>query len=57
LIRFQESTGLSKTKAWQPVRAAITGSDVSPPIDASVYLLGRERAVARLRAAAAALVG
>jgi glutamyl-tRNA synthetase len=57
LIRFQESRGLSKTKAWQPVRAAITGSDVSPPIDASVYLLGRERAVARLRAAAAALVG
>jgi glutamyl-tRNA synthetase len=57
LIRFQESIGLSKTKAWQPVRAAITGSDVSPPIDASVYLLGRERAVARLRAAAAALVG
>jgi glutamyl-tRNA synthetase len=55
LTRFQESTGLSRTKAWQPLRAAVTGSDVSPPIDASIHLLGKERSVARLGAAAAKL--
>jgi glutamyl-tRNA synthetase len=52
LTRLQEASGLSKTKAWQPLRAAITGTLVSPPIDATVLLLGRERSVGRLRAAA-----
>jgi hypothetical protein len=33
----------------------VTGSTVSPPLDASIYLLGRERSVARLRASADAL--
>jgi glutamyl-tRNA synthetase len=52
LTALQESSGLSRTKAWQPIRAAVTGSDVSPPLDASIYLLGREQSVGRLRAAA-----
>ena len=47
--------GLSRTKAWQPIRAAVTGSNVSPPLPESLELLGRERTVARLRAAAASL--
>jgi glutamyl-tRNA synthetase len=55
LQRLQEASGMSRTKAWQPIRAAVTGSAVSPPLDASIYLVGRERCVARLRASAEAL--
>jgi len=45
--------GLNRTKGWQPIRAAVTGSNVSPPLPESLELLGREATVARLRAAAA----
>jgi glutamyl-tRNA synthetase len=38
-------------KIAQPVRVAVTGTAVSPPIDATLALLGRERALARLDAA------
>ena len=41
--------GLSRTKAFQPVRAAVTGSNVSPPLPESLELLGRERTLERLR--------
>ena len=44
--------GLNRTKGWQPVRAAVTGSTVSPPLPESLELLGRERTIARVRAAA-----
>jgi glutamyl-tRNA synthetase len=44
--------GLNRTKGFQPVRAAVTGSTVSPPLPESLELLGRERTVQRLRAAA-----
>lgn len=44
--------GLNRTKGWQPVRAAVTGSNVSPPLPESLELLGRERTIARLRAPA-----
>ncbi len=40
---------LSKKNAFQPVRAAVTGSNVSPPLPESMELLGRERTLARLR--------
>ena len=43
---------LSRTKGWQPIRAAVTGSNVSPPLPESLELLGRERTVERVRAAA-----
>jgi glutamyl-tRNA synthetase len=46
-----EGAGLNRTKGWQPVRAAVTGSTVSPPLPESLELLGRERTIARLRAA------
>jgi glutamyl-tRNA synthetase len=46
------SAGLNRTKGWQPVRAAVTGSNVSPPLPQSLELLGRERTLERLRAAA-----
>jgi glutamyl-tRNA synthetase len=42
--------GLNRTKGWQPVRAAATGSNVSPPLPESLELLGRERTLTRLRA-------
>jgi glutamyl-tRNA synthetase len=47
-----DRTGLSRTRAWQPIRAAIAGSTVSPPLDGSIHLLGKQRTVERLRAAA-----
>jgi glutamyl-tRNA synthetase len=52
LDRAAEEAGLSRTKGWQPVRAAVTGSNVSPPLPESLELLGRDRTVARIRAAA-----
>jgi glutamyl-tRNA synthetase len=47
-----EAAGLNRTKGFQPVRAATTGSTISPPLPESLELLGRERTVARLRALA-----
>jgi glutamyl-tRNA synthetase len=41
---------LNKTKAYQPVRAAVTASTVSPPLPESLELLGRAPTVGRLRA-------
>jgi glutamyl-tRNA synthetase len=41
--------GLNRTKGFQPVRAAVTGSVVSPPLPESLELLGRARTVERLR--------
>jgi glutamyl-tRNA synthetase len=54
LDELAEAEGLNRTKAFQPVRAAATGSNVSPPLPESLALLGRERTVARLRAASVA---
>jgi glutamyl-tRNA synthetase len=45
--------GLNRTKGWQPVRAAVTGSTISPPLPESLELLGRERTIQRLRALSA----
>jgi glutamyl-tRNA synthetase len=45
------AAGLNRTKGFQPVRAAVTGSTVSPPLPESLELLGRERTIARVRAA------
>jgi glutamyl-tRNA synthetase len=50
LDELAAEAGLSRTKGWQPIRAAVTGSNVSPPLPESLELLGKERAVARLRA-------
>ena len=55
LTGLQERLGLSRTKAWQPVRAAVTGSDVSPPLPESLALLGRERTLVRLGSAIATM--
>ncbi len=50
LDELASEAALSRTKGWQPVRAAVTGSNVSPPLPESVALLGKDRTVARLRA-------
>ena len=47
-----EGRGLKRGKAYLPLRAAVCGSSVSPPLPESMALLGRERTLRRLRAAA-----
>jgi len=44
-----ESLGLKPKNAFAPVRVAVTGRRVSPPLFESLELLGRERALRRLR--------
>ena len=48
-LATQLQSGLGKVA--QPLRVAVTGTAVSPPIDATLALLGRERSLARLDAA------
>jgi glutamyl-tRNA synthetase len=52
LESLAEERALSKTKAFQPVRAAVTFSNISPPLFESLALLGRERSLERLRSVA-----
>jgi nondiscriminating glutamyl-tRNA synthetase len=54
LRAIQGERELSSTQAFQPVRAAVTGTLISPPLFESLDLLGRDRTIARLRAAASA---
>jgi len=46
-----EGLGLKPRNAYGPVRVAITGRTVSPPLFESMELLGRQRSLARLNAA------
>ncbi|MDQ2639587.1 MAG: glutamate--tRNA ligase [Pseudomonadota bacterium] len=48
---FAEKRSLGLGKVAQPLRVAVTGGTVSPPIDATLALLGKERVLARLDAA------
>ncbi|MGH2634613.1 MAG: glutamate--tRNA ligase [Actinomycetota bacterium] len=43
------AAGLNRRKGFAPVRAATTGSTISPPLPESLELLGRERTIERLR--------
>jgi len=47
-----ERKGLKPRQAFQPIRAAVTGSNISPGLFESIELLGREETLARLDAAA-----
>jgi glutamyl-tRNA synthetase len=47
-----EKLGLKPRLAFGPVRIAVTGRKVSPPLFESLELLGRDRSLARLAAAA-----
>jgi len=46
------AAGLNRKRGFQPVRAAVTGSTISPPLPESLELLGRERTIERLRRSA-----
>ncbi len=46
-----EGLGLKPKLAFGPVRVAVTGRRISPPLFESMELLGRERTLARLQAA------
>ncbi len=52
LRALAERRGLKPRRAFQPIRAAITGTLVSPPLFESLEILGRDETLARLRAAA-----
>ncbi len=49
---FAERSGLKLGQVAQPLRAALTGSTVSPGIDATLAALGREESLARIAASA-----
>jgi glutamyl-tRNA synthetase len=51
LREVAERTGKKLGQVAQPLRAALTGSTVSPGIDATLAALGREEALARIAAA------
>ena len=46
-----EGLGLKPRLAFGPVRIAVTGRRISPPLFESLELLGRDRSLARLRGA------
>jgi glutamyl-tRNA synthetase len=46
-----EQLGLKPRQGFQPIRVAVTGSNVSPGLFESIELLGRETTLARLNAA------
>jgi glutamyl-tRNA synthetase len=48
-LAARTQSGLGKLA--QPLRVAVTGTAVSPPIDATLELLGRELTLSRLDAA------
>ncbi len=52
-----EGLGRKPRQAFGPVRVAVSGRTVSPPLYESLELLGRERTLARLTAARAAVPG
>jgi glutamyl-tRNA synthetase len=51
LRALPEQLGIGFGKVAQPIRVAVTGSSVSPPLFESIELLPRERVLARLQAA------
>jgi glutamyl-tRNA synthetase len=53
LRSFAETEGLKLGQVAQPLRAALTGSTMSPGIDATLAALGREESLARLKEVAA----
>ncbi len=54
LDELAATLGAGLGKVAQPVRVAVTGTAVSPPIDVTLALLGRDRTLARIDAALSA---
>jgi glutamyl-tRNA synthetase len=53
LAAVANELGLGLGKVAQPLRVAVSGAAVSPPIDATMALIGRQRALERLASALA----
>jgi len=51
LRKVPEKLGIGAGKTFQPLRVAVTGSSVSPPLFESIAALGRERTLSRLERA------
>ena len=51
IVELGEAVGLALRKAQAPIRCAVTGTLVGPPLFESLELLGRERTLDRLAAA------
>ncbi len=45
---FAESSGLGMGKVAQPLRVAVTGTSVSPPLGQTLAILGKDRVLARI---------
>lgn len=54
---LDDGLGLKRGKAYTPLRAAVCGASIAPPLPESIALLGRDRALRRLREAAATAAG
>jgi glutamyl-tRNA synthetase len=50
-VRLVDEMGLKPRNAFGPVRVAVTGRRISPPLFESLELLGRERSLSRLTSA------
>jgi glutamyl-tRNA synthetase len=50
-LTLGDALGLALRKSQAPIRCAVTGTSVGPPLFESMELLGRERTLARLREA------
>lgn len=57
LRKFVAQLGISVGKGFQPVRVAVTGSSISPPLFESLEALGRKRSLQRLEGARLTLSG
>jgi glutamyl-tRNA synthetase len=53
LKAFAEKRGLGLGKVAQPLRVAVTGSTISPPIDMTLEMIGRARTLNRITSATA----
>jgi len=51
ILQTAEKFSLKMGKIAQPIRIAVTGSTMSPSIDVTLLLIGRERVVARMKKA------
>jgi glutamyl-tRNA synthetase len=52
LMALVEKTGLGPNKTFMPIRLAVTGKKISPPIDYTLALLPKDVALSRLQRAA-----
>ncbi|HHC74115.1 MAG TPA: hypothetical protein ENK78_03470 [Thiothrix sp.] len=48
-----DDLGVKLGKVGSPLRVAVTGGSMSPSLDQTLYLVGRERTLARILAAIA----